>query len=158
MSIFPLAGSSASYSSSLTSYSPVFYRNGGGGSLYYYQAFQLSIYTPGQYTFSSTGSNFDTYGYLYTSSMDLFYPAQSLLAQDDDSGGGREFRIIYNVRSSTTLILVVTSYQNGATGRFTVQTSGPVSVYPSPFTPVTSRPILTTRTSSFPSRILSVKI
>lgn len=147
--ISPISSTSfpTTYAGSLSFSSPSFYRYPQTDGLYFYQALRITISTPGRYTFISV-STLDTYGYLYSSSMDPSYPGQNLLGFDDDGAGAGQFRISYDFRSSGTYVLIVTTYAAGQRGSFTIQASGPAYVYLTAFTPSTSRPIQTSTTTT----------
>lgn len=104
-----------------------FARPGLSSNNYYFQAIQITIYTSGTYTLISE-STIDTYGYLYRDYVDPSYPYRNLIASDDDSGGNRQFRIIYSLQSGTTYVLLVTTFSSYTIGNFLVRVSGPSSV------------------------------
>ena len=119
----------ATFYGTLSSNSPIFSRPYGVSSSYYYQAIQTTTYTSGTYILlSSSVTQVDTYGCLYTTSFDPNYPYQNLLTCDDDSGGSLQFLISYYLSYGQTYILVVTTSGSYATGSYAISASGPGSV------------------------------
>jgi hypothetical protein len=105
---------------------------------FYYQAIQVTVAVGGSYTFTSN-SLFDAYGYLYNGFFDPLYPSQNLIASDDDSGGGNgQFQISRSLQSGRIYILVVTTYNTGITGSFTIRATGPASAAMTLFTSTAS--------------------
>jgi len=124
----------SSYSGALSQSSGRFTRPGGAEGSYYYQAIQVTVYTTGTYTFVSS-SSMDTYGYFYSDSFDPSYPSRNLIASDDDSGGGGQFRINVTLFYGRTYVLVVTTYSSSTTGSFSITALGPASVSLTSITP-----------------------
>jgi len=113
----------SSYASTLSSNSSTFTRSGSTGT-FYFEAIQVSITTPGTYTFQS-GSTMDDFGYLYQTSFNPSNPGSNVIASDDDSGGSYNFRFTATLQTTTTYILVITTYSSGATGSISVTVGGP---------------------------------
>jgi hypothetical protein len=90
----------------------------------YYQALQINVSMSGNYTIVSN-SSMDTYGYLYNDSFNPLFPPENLLLQDDDDGGNRQFKLVSFFRSLATYIIVVTTYDGGITGGFSIIATGP---------------------------------
>ncbi|CAF4389070.1 unnamed protein product, partial [Adineta steineri] len=68
----------------LSSSNPIFRRpRGDSGYYYYYQAIQVTVSTSGRYSFISTDA-MDSFGCLYSDSVDPSYPSQNLITTDDD--------------------------------------------------------------------------
>jgi hypothetical protein len=124
-----------SYSNALTVNSQNFSRNGSPGSFHYYQAIEVRVPTTGSYTFRTSSTIGDTYGYLYQGNFYPTSPSINLIAQDDDSAGNLQFQITATLRSDITYILVYTTLTQGATGSFNIVATGPGDVY---FNPITS--------------------
>jgi len=60
--------------------------------------------------------------------QDAFNPAnisQNLLLENDDGGGNRQFNLVYKLHATIKYFLVVTTYVDGATGEFSINTFGP---------------------------------
>ena len=132
-----------SYASALSSSSPIFSRPGDNDERrFYYQPIQVTVSTTGRYIFAST-SELDTWGYFYQTTFDPSAPTVNLIADDDNGGAQRQFRIQVYLQSGSTYILVVTTRGEYASGNFLVSARGPASVVFLPFIASTSRPILT---------------
>jgi hypothetical protein len=112
-----------------------FSRNGNPGSFHYYQAIEVRVPTTGSYTFRTSSTIGDTYGYLYQGNFYPTNPSINLIAQDDDSAGNLQFQITATLRSDITYILVYTTLTQRATGSFNIVATGPGDVY---FNPITS--------------------
>ena len=92
----------------------------------YFEAIELSIPITGNYTIRTTGY-LDTVGYLYQNFIDLRFLWLNLLASDDESGSGNNFRIDYLLQASQKYVILVTTYYMD-TGATSLQLSGPGTV------------------------------
>ncbi len=72
-----------------------------------------------KYTLGSYGP-IDTYGYIYENNFDPFSPSKNLLAMDDDSGSGYQFKLVALLQVDITYVLVVTTYSSRRTGAFSI--------------------------------------
>jgi len=126
----------STYSGILSSSSARFTRANINTGNFYYQAIQVVVSTTSTYNFTST-SSFDAYGCLYDGSFTPLYSSQSLITTDDDGAGSGQFQIDRSLQSGRTYILVVTTYNIGITGSFTIRAGGPASVYMTAYTPAT---------------------
>ncbi len=106
-------------------------RYGGSGS-FYYQAIEVRVATTGTYTFTTSSTISDTYGYLYQGNFYPSYPQYNIVVQDDDGSGNYQFKLPATLRSDITYILVFTTFAAGATGSFDIVASGPDNVFMSP--------------------------
>jgi hypothetical protein len=93
---------------------------GARGTSYYVDRYQFTASPGQQVAFLVTGS-FDTYMYLRN-------PAGTVIASDDDGGGGVNSRIpsysgVFTIPSgsSGTYVIEVTSYSSNVTGSYTLQ-------------------------------------
>jgi hypothetical protein len=129
----------AASSGILSSISPMFSRPNSYAGSYYYQTIQVTVYTTGTYTFTSS-SSIDTYGCFYQARFDPSYPSENLIAYDDDSAGNGQFQVSGSLQSARTYVLVVTTSSAGVTGSFSIIAVGPASVGLTSITPSTSRP------------------
>jgi hypothetical protein len=118
----------SNYTGALTINSRNYTRPGQTSATYHYETIQVRVATTGTYTFTSSGTIADNYGYLYQGNFYPSYPQYNIIAQDDDGTGSRNFRFSATLRSDITYILVVTSLQPGDTGSFTIVASDPVNV------------------------------
>ncbi|CAF1088909.1 unnamed protein product [Adineta steineri] len=115
----------SNYLSALTTYSPTFIRpNRLFGTIFYYQAIQISVSISGFYTISSV-STIDTYGYLYNNSFNSSVPSRNLLSSDDDSGGNSQFMFIIYLQAMAKDVLVATTYTAQIKGIFSIIGLGP---------------------------------
>jgi hypothetical protein len=137
----------STYADSLSSGSPKFFRSSASTGYQYYQALRVIVYTSGTFTFQST-SSMDTYGCFYDYPVDPSYPTQNLITSDDDRGGDHQFRITVNLTSTSSYVLLVTTYGANVTGNFSITVSGPSQAGLYQFAPSTSRPITKTPTTT----------
>ncbi len=107
----------------------------------------MIVYTTGTYNFTSS-SLFDSYGCLYDGSFNPLYPLHNLITTDDEGGGNMQFQIGRSLQSGRIYILVVTTYNTGITGSFTIRAGGPASVYMTSITPATPTTSITPTTSA----------
>jgi len=82
------------------------------GSSYYYDNFSLAVTAGSTYTITLNSTAFDAYLYLLNGS--------TVVAQDDDSNGSNNARILYTATAAGTLTIHATSYATSATGAYTV--------------------------------------
>ena len=127
----------------LNSDSPVFTRPNVFNRLSYYQAYQFTVSTSGNYTFR-TNSSIDTYGVLYNNPMDPSNSSGNMIAFNDDGAGAAQFKITAPLDAGNTYVLVVTTLGEHITGAYQLITSGPSVLALNSFTPVTSLPMPTT--------------
>jgi hypothetical protein len=118
----------SNYSNALTSNSATFSRNGAAGSVYYYNAIEVSVRTTGTYTFKSS-SSMDTYGYLYERNFYPSSPSTNLISSDDDGAGSGQFQLASSLQSNVKYILVFTTYGERIIGQFDIIASGPDDVF-----------------------------
>jgi hypothetical protein len=118
-----------SYSNALTVNSQNFSRDGNAGSFYYYHAVEVRVPTTGTYTFRTSSTIGDTYGYLYQGNFYPTYPSVNLISSNDDGAGSGQFQITAELRSDITYVLVYTTFSQSATGSFNIVATGPGDVY-----------------------------
>ncbi len=82
--------------------------------------FKFIAPTTGTYTIETTGST-STYGYLYNSS-------QTLIAEDDYSGEGYNFRITENLTAGQTYFVKVKHFNSLRTGAYTLIVKAPLTL------------------------------
>ncbi|CAF1155120.1 unnamed protein product [Adineta steineri] len=117
------------HSSELTLNSGIYTRNGSSGVNYYYEAIEVQVNTTGNYTFTSSSSIEDTYGYLYQRNFYPSAPSYNIVSKDDNGAGNGQFQVIAALRSDTKYILVFTTFHENNTGSFSILTSGPDNVF-----------------------------
>ncbi|CAF1080631.1 unnamed protein product [Adineta steineri] len=116
------------YTNGLYSYSSTFVRPNGYTKNYYFHAIKVRVFTTGLYSFTSN-STFDTYGSFHHYPVELTNSSKSMIAYNDDSGGGgREFQINLTLQSNKIYVLLVTTYSSNVTGLFTIIVEGPSNV------------------------------
>ena len=104
--------------------SPLYTGSDTDATLSYYQAIEISAPTTGIYSILCD-SIIDTYGYIYNRTFNPGDPDQNLLSSDDDSGGNKQFLVLNALEAMAKYILIVTTYDEMATGSFTVIGQGP---------------------------------
>jgi len=109
--------------------SGIYSRDGATGVNYYYEAIEVRVNTTGDYTFRSSSSIGDTYGYLYQGNFYPSYPSYNIVTKDDDTAGNGQFQLTATLRSDITYILVFTTYQEGNIGSFSIAASGTDNVF-----------------------------
>ena len=114
----------SNYSNALTTNSYTYTRYGASGS-YYYHAVEVRVNRTGDYTFGTSSTIGDTFGYLYQGNFYPTYPQYNLITQDDDASGNNQFRLTATLRADITYILVFTTYNQFERGSFEISASGP---------------------------------
>jgi hypothetical protein len=104
----------------------------GSSGIFYYHAIEVRVPVTGTYTFKTSSTISDTYGYLYQGNFYPTLPQYNIVRSDDDSSGNNQFGLTVTLRSDITYILVFTTYSQLATGSFNIAASGPSSVYMNP--------------------------
>jgi len=89
----------------------------------------VRVNTTGTYTFTSSSTIGDTYGYLYQGNFYPSYPSYNIVTQNDDGAGSGQFQLTATLRSDITYILVFTTYTQQQTGSFSITASGPDYVF-----------------------------
>ncbi|CAF1093348.1 unnamed protein product [Adineta steineri] len=116
------------YTNGLYSYSSTFVRPNGYTKNYYFHAIKVKVFTTGLYSFTSN-STFDTYGSIHHYPVELTNLSKSMIAYNDDSGGGGlQFQINLTLQSDKAYVLLVTTYSSNVTGLFTIIVEGPTNV------------------------------
>jgi hypothetical protein len=96
-------------------------------SNFYYQTVKVNVGITGFYSFSSN-SSFDTYSYIYKENFNPLDPLNDLLSQDDNSCNNKQFKLIVELYTNITYILVVTTYHPATTGQYSILVFGPNNV------------------------------
>ncbi|CAF4293831.1 unnamed protein product, partial [Rotaria magnacalcarata] len=112
------SGIQSSYSGALTEKRSSFMRPKQGEYGFYFLAIKIKISSSGIYTIVCE-SGIDTYGCLYHESFLPSSPNSKLIATDD-SGSKKNFKLIANLTTTESMILVVTTYNAEQTGAFKV--------------------------------------
>jgi hypothetical protein len=136
----------STYSAVLTTDSETYCRVSCPLSTYYYEAIEVRATRTGNYSITSY-SSVDTYGSIYIYSFDPSHPDLNLLAQNDDGGNNRQFKLTVFLQPWITYTLIVTTFSTNVTGKVSIIASGPEYVgFTRRNTPQTST---TTQTSEF---------
>lgn len=127
-SILIVSGNLYAYNTTLSSemntYCPTFTRLNTPGT-HYYGVYQVNVLETGLYTFTSTsGTNLDTFGYLYTVPFYPTYPFTNLVTYDDNGAGNGQFSIRTVLQSNTTYALVVTTSTANELGQYSILIAG----------------------------------
>ncbi|CAF4220196.1 unnamed protein product [Rotaria socialis] len=138
------SGIQSSYSGALTEKSSSFMRPKQRGYGFYFLAIEVAISSSGIYTIICE-SGIDTYGCLYNESFLANSPNSKLIATDDDSGSKGNFKLIANLTTTESMILVVTTCNAEQTGAFKLIAYGPEKAI---LTPYVTIPLTTTSTST----------
>ncbi len=104
-------------------------RYGTSGANFYYEAIEFRVNTRGMYTFRTSSTIGDTYGYLYQGSFSPAYPSYNIITQDDDNSGNGQFQLTATLQSDMTYILVFTTNREQDVGSFSISASGPDNVF-----------------------------
>lgn len=120
----------------ILSSSGTYNRPGGGnttvyyasGTPTYYKSYTVVAPTSGPVTFELTAASLndsynDTYMALYQTSFNAASPELNFLHADDDDGVGVLSKITHTLTQGATYVVVVTTYESGVTGTFTLQSS-----------------------------------
>jgi hypothetical protein len=113
----------STYSSGLTVNSPTYDRNG-GSNMFYYEAIQVTVRFDGVYSFKSI-CDIDAYGYLYLNSFSPLSPEDNVITRDDDGAGSAQFLITSRLTSTSTYVLVFTTFQPNTRAVFSISGLGP---------------------------------
>ena len=149
----------SNYSSELTINDGKYIRDGApSGSNYYYATVEVRVNTTGTYTFTSSSSIDDTFGYLYQGNFYPTYPSINIVATDDDSAGQGQFQLIATLRSDITYILVFTTFAENKVGSFSIVASGPDNVFNPITVPPTADGKFSGRIDSFESQFFSKNV
>ncbi|CAF5116492.1 unnamed protein product, partial [Rotaria magnacalcarata] len=118
---------------------------------FYFLAIKIKISSSGIYTIVCE-SGIDTYGCLYNESFLPSSQNSKLISTDDDSGSKKNFKLIANLTTTESMILVVTTYNAEQTGAFKVTVYGSEKAILTPYATIphttTSTSITTTSTST----------
>jgi hypothetical protein len=69
-------------------------------------------------------STFDTYGYIFNSTVRQNTNASGAVAFNDDGGGSGQFRIVFILEAMFNYTLVATTYSTNIRGPFLVRATG----------------------------------
>lgn len=109
----------STYSSKLTANSHIYSRTGCGLSNYYYEAIEIYVSETGDYSIT-INSTFNTCGYIYNNSFDVFNLTKNLIVEDDNSGYEKQFEFVKTLQINIIYILIVTTYVPRNLGNFSL--------------------------------------
>ncbi|CAF0747240.1 unnamed protein product [Adineta steineri] len=112
------------YSSALTTNNQMYSQPFCDASNCYYEAIQIDVAIDGLYAIASN-SSIDTYASIYSNSFDPFNPSVNLISKNKGGCSFGGFRLAVNLLVNVKYILVVTRYDPGTTGLFSIIMSGP---------------------------------
>ena len=113
----------STYSSELTTNTQVYSPWSCNINIYPYQAIRINVFVTGDYRFWSN-SGINMYGSIYRSTFDPSDPSSNLIASRYDGCRNSQFRLSHSLQTNTTYILVVTTYDTGMTGAFSIAVVG----------------------------------
>ena len=103
------------------------------GTAVYYKTITFVAPVSGATTFEITAANltgidtYDTYLTLYQTSFNPAFPATNFLRGDDDSGLlTYSSKLTHNLVAGVTYVFVISTYNNGVTGTFTLTSGTPI--------------------------------
>lgn len=73
-------------------------------------------------------SHFNAYGYLYYNTFDKSNTRLNLIMEDDNGDENQQFKMNIFLQSSTSYVLVVTSFYPYITGNFSIIAVGPSKI------------------------------
>ncbi|CAF3667357.1 unnamed protein product [Rotaria sp. Silwood1] len=115
------------YASMWTNDSSKYGRINSSISNYYYEAFEVNVVIPANYSFSIE-SDISACCYIYNNSFHPSDPSLNLLLQDDHGDGNGQVKFIVFLQPWTTYILIVTTLSPNVTGTFLIVADGPTTV------------------------------
>ncbi|CAF2028725.1 unnamed protein product [Rotaria magnacalcarata] len=110
-------------SSILTSDNPTYMRPGGSNASYYYDTFSLMVPMGGNYDIGTDGA-LDTFGSLYYGDFIPDHPELNIITYNDDGSEGPPFRLEVVLEAHVRYTLVITTFNQKATGPYTLIVSG----------------------------------
>ena len=107
-----------------------FHENFGNKNVYlYYESIQINVVQSGNYTMSSVDSRlYGIRGSLYKEHFDPFILDKRLIARNLNGCPNGEFKIITELQSSVTYILIVTSTITPSVNNFSIVVFGPNNI------------------------------
>ncbi|CAF3392487.1 unnamed protein product, partial [Rotaria sp. Silwood2] len=111
-------------SSSLTINSETFIRPYGRFTIYYYEAFEMTVPADGDYIIIMSNSSIVTCGLLYTENFYSNSPTVNLVTIKCGVGGNSQYQFSYYIKSDIRYILVITTRNAQITGNYTLLVSG----------------------------------
>jgi len=128
--VFPTRTIQSLYSSGLTLMHSQCYLENLLTSDYYYEPMQINVIQSGDYALSSVDSTDGVIGYLYKEHFNEFNSYERLILGTSDTCPTDEFKIISELQSSVTYILIMTAglKSSRSDGNFSILVSGPNNI------------------------------
>jgi hypothetical protein len=132
LNVVPAFAGVSSISGSMTAGDPTFNRRlsgqpcsgaSGVGTNVFYDVAPFIVTANGSYTFTLDGTGYDAYLHIYQGSFNPLSAGTNCIAADDDSGGSLDSRITINLTAGIQYFAVMTTYSNGATGTYVLNTT-----------------------------------
>ncbi|CAF5062968.1 unnamed protein product [Rotaria magnacalcarata] len=98
-------------------------RPGGSNASYYYDTFSLMVPMGGNYDIGTDGA-LDTFGSLYYGDFIPDHPELNIITYNDDGSEGPPFRLEVVLEAHVRYTLVITTFNQKATGPYTLIVSG----------------------------------
>jgi len=119
-------------------------------SEFYYEPIQINVVQSGNYTMSSVDS-YPPYitGSLYKEHFDQFIPDKRLVAHNSDGCPRREFKIITELQSSVTYILIMTPIVTLPVNNISLLISGPNNITFNPISKSNTKSIISSFNRNF---------
>ncbi|CAF0857365.1 unnamed protein product [Adineta steineri] len=121
----------SAYSSELTTNSQTYSRDCRKLN-YYYETIRMRVVETGSYALISN-SSMDIFGYIYEDDFNPMNPFENLLPQDYRACSSPDFKLIADLYTGTSYILVVTTSSPNMRGNFSIRTSGPNNIFLDPY-------------------------
>ncbi len=99
----------------------------GIGTNVYYDVFYFHTTGTGSVRMEITTGTFDSFITLYQGSFNAASPTTNDVEADDDDGVGSLSKIIRSLNGGNNYVAIVTSFNNGVTGNYTLQVEGAVA-------------------------------
>ena len=128
--VFPTRTVQSLYSSGWTLMHSQCYLENTLDSDYYYEPMQINVIQSGDYALSSVDSTDRVVGYLYKEHFNEFMPEERLILRPSDTCPTDEFKIISELQSSVTYILIMTAEPTSSRleSNFSILVSGPNNI------------------------------
>jgi len=97
-------------------------------NIYYFEPIQINVVQSGNYTLSSVDSSNGIVGYLYKEHFNEYASDDRLIANNYNGCPKNEFKIIIELQSSVTYILMMTPHFSHSRDTFSIVISGPNNI------------------------------
>ena len=98
-------------------------------NIYYFEPIQINVVQSGNYTLSSVDNHLDGIrSYLYKEHFNEFFPYERLIAHNSDGCPNDEFKIITELQSSVTYILIMMPRYSHLVKKISIVVFGPNNI------------------------------